>query len=326
MIRVRELSHIFDKRGIAGLHTITFSLSSGQVLGVMGPNGSGKSTLLNILAGKISHQQGSILLEGEASLFPEKLDLDLHQNVLRFLVNSVSDEINEEKKVQLARDLADIFEFSFQLRQTLADLSSGQMQKVLLAAKLIDRPKVLLLDEPFAHLDPFTRGDILRSLFAFIRLQEISIVWVTHDLEDALRFSDNILILNFGRIEQFSSPLELIKHPKNLYVAQFLGYRNFFPVLFTNGHWESPWGDLPFPKRDWAGALLVVPNSSWEMSEKGVEFKILRRYPVRQFIEYELEYGTQKVYFVRSPEFPILDETTMLSLRPNLRQSFLIPL
>jgi len=279
MIRVNDLSHVFDQRGIAGLHGLSFNLPSGKVLGIMGPNGGGKSTLLNILSGKIQPQKGSSSIDGKILVFPQERELDPQQNVQRFLINSISLEIDHEKKIQLARDLADTFEFTFQLRQNLGQLSSGQQQKVLLASSLIDRPKVLLLDEPFTHLDPFTRRDILSGLFDYIRYQEMSIVWVTHDLEDGLRFSDEILILNFGKIEQFSSPTELIQHPRNLFVAQFMGYKNFFPISLIDGSWTSPWGKLPLTIQGQTEALLVVPNTSWEMRERGVEFKILKRSP-----------------------------------------------
>jgi ABC-type sulfate/molybdate transport systems ATPase subunit len=326
MIRVSNLSHVFDHRGIAGLHGVSFDLPSGKVLGVMGPNGSGKSTLLNILAGKISPQRGTTSIDKKVSSFPEVLNFDPSQNVQRFLVGSVLKVMEEEKKIQLARDLADTFEFTFQLRQTIGQLSSGQQQKVFLASKLIDRPEILLLDEPFTHLDPFTRREILRGLFEYIRQQEISIVWVTHDLEDALRFSDQIMILNFGKIEQFSSPLDLIQKPKNLFVAQFAGYRNFFPVNFNAGFWESPWGKLTFSFPQEENALLVVPDSSWEINEMGVKFKVIKRTPYRQLIEYEIEYGNQKVYYSRSPVSPLLDEGSNLMLSPLLKECFLIPL
>lgn len=326
MIRVNDLSYVFDQRGIAGLHGISFNLPHGKVLGIMGPNGSGKSTLLNVLSGKIKPQRGSSKIDGKALFFPEESPLDPQQNVQRFLISSITLDIDDEKKNQLARDLADTFEFTFQLRQNLGQLSSGQQQKVLLASKLIDRPKVLLLDEPFTHLDPFTRRDILRDLFDYIRHQEMSVVWVTHDLQDGLHFSDEILILNFGRIEQKSIPIELIQQPKNLFVAQFVGYKNLFPVSFIDGAWMSPWGKLPFGLKENKEALLVVPHASWNIGPKGVEFKVLKRSPAQQSVEYELEYKNQKVYFSRSPGLPLFEENSSLTLAPIFEECLMIPL
>src|SRR5262245_39902731 len=117
-------------------------------MGIMGPNGSGKTTLLNILAGKIEADAGSFQVDGEISFFP-KAESYPEINVQKFLVRSVTLDIDEDKKIQLARDLADTFEFTFQLRQNLSELSSGQRQKVLLSKELINRPAVLLMDEPF---------------------------------------------------------------------------------------------------------------------------------------------------------------------------------
>jgi iron(III) transport system ATP-binding protein len=326
MIRVSELSHVFDKRGIAGLHDLSFYLSAGKILGVMGPNGSGKTTLLQILGQRLIPHTGTVSLNGKTSIFPFSDSVDGQLNVLRFLTSSVTGEIEEEKKIQLARDLADTFEFTFQLRQSINQLSAGQLQKVLLASRLIDRPQVLLLDEPFTHLDPFTRRDILKGLFDYLKQQEITVVWVTHDLDESLRFSDTILLLNFGKMEQFSSPLEFMTRPRNLFVAQFMGYRNFFPVTLREGVWQSPWGKLNYSQLDKNEALLVVPDFAWEISETGPEFNILKRYPCRQFVEYELEYGNQRVYLTRSSGLSLFEENSGLSLRPLFDQSFLIPL
>jgi ABC-type multidrug transport system ATPase subunit len=155
MIRAEKLYKQFDKRGIAGIHHLSFSLDKGEILGIMGPNGSGKSTLIKILSNQIQSESGTFTTEGKITFFPSEDTLP-SMNVQKFLVNSVSLEIDDEKKIQLARDLADTFEFTFQLRQNLNELSSGQMQKILLSKELINRPSLLLMDEPFTHLDPFT--------------------------------------------------------------------------------------------------------------------------------------------------------------------------
>ena len=168
MIKVTHLTKQFDKRGIAGVHDLSFELNNGEVMAIMGPNGGGKSTLLNLLSQKLASESGEIMVDKTICLFPGS-DAPLEMNVLKFLTSSVTLDIEEEKKIQLARDLADTFEFTFQLRQNLSELSSGQKQKILLARELINRPGLLLMDEPFTHLDPFTRKDILRGLFEYIR-------------------------------------------------------------------------------------------------------------------------------------------------------------
>ena len=324
MIEVKNLTRIFDHRGIAGLHGLNFSVKEGHILSVMGPNGSGKSTLLKILSNQILPDSGEVLFSNKFAFFPHDKILP-EITVLEFLMTSVHSDIDKDKKNQLARDLADTFEFTFQLKQKLSELSSGQKQKVLLASELINRPQLLLMDEPFTHLDPLTRKDILKALFTFIRQQEITVIWVTHELDEALKFSDNILILNFGRIEHLSHPLEIVRQPRNLFVAQFIGYRNFFPVHFRENAWNSPWGNIQMPPMGNGNAILVVPDNAWEMRIDGLALKILSKYAGKQSLEYELEYSNQRIYFSRSPELPLIEDRE-ISLYPILRQSFLIPL
>ncbi len=326
MINAQNISLTFDRRGIAGLHEVSLNLPTGAVFTVLGPNGSGKTTLLKILAGTISPDSGSVQIQGSLAFFSPGDPQVETKNVQAFLIDSAPSDIDSEKKIQLTRDLADTFEFTFQLRQTLGELSAGQRQKVLLAAVLIGRPQVLLMDEPFAHLDPFTRTEILTNLFTYIRQQEISVVWVTHDLPEAFRFSDQIALLNFGRFETLTDPLSLVTRPKNLFVAQFVGYRNFFPVKYASGVWSSLWGPLPYPETSKEDALLVVPDHAWTAVSHGLPMKVLRVEAGLQLLRYELEFEQQRVQLQRSTREMIWPIGTTVHLAPRSEESFLIPL
>lgn len=271
MINVTGINKLFDQRAIAGLHHISFDIKEGEVFSLMGPNGSGKTTLINIISGKTLPDSGTVSIKGHLSLFESK-EVE-NQNVQKFLIQSNKLEISEEKKLQLTRDFADIFEFTFQLRQNLNELSAGQRQKVMLASELINSPSLLLLDEPFTHLDPHTRKDILSALFEYIRRQGISVLWVTHDLEEATLFADRIGLLNFGKMEQIGTPAQLIKSPRSLFSAKFLGYENFLSVLPENGKWVTPWGALGETQSD-QPHILVIPANAFIQDSGGVELKI----------------------------------------------------
>lgn len=325
MIRVANLKKQFDARGIAGLHGVSLELKKGEIIGVLGPNGSGKTTLMNLISGRIPPDSGKVEIDGEVSQFPRSFE-DKDQNVQKFLIDSVHLEIDDDKKIQLARDLADTFEFTFQLRQNLKELSSGQRQKVLLAKELINRPSLLLMDEPFTHLDPFTRKDILNSLFQFIKNQEIGVLWVTHDLSEAFKFSHRIGILNFGKFEQLASPEEVIRKPRNLFVAQFVGYRNFFPVKFDDSSWSSGWGKIPFPKGNQDEAILVIPDTAWELAPDGPAYTVMERNAGIQSIEYLLQKEHQLIAWNRSPKDKLLEPGTQVKLSPRIEECFLIPL
>lgn len=304
MIKVTEVKKHFDKRGIAGLHGITFELTSGEVLGLIGPNGSGKTTLLNILRSRIPSDSGSIKVDGEINFFPGERDVPT-QNVQKFLVSSIHLDIDDDKKIQLARDLADTFEFTFQLRQNLSELSSGQLQKVLLAKELINRPSLLLMDEPFAHLDPLSRTDILNSLFRYIRQQQIGVIWVSHELSESFRYSDRVAVMNFGKFEQIDIPENIVKNPRNLFVAQYVGYRNFF---------AQPEG------------ILVVPDYSWIEDQNGESYKIIGRHAGVQFIEYLLQKEERIISWKRKIQDKLLSVDSEVRIAPNRPECFLIPL
>lgn len=323
MIKVQDLRKQFDKRGIAGVNGISFSLEKGKIMAIMGPNGSGKTSLLKLLSGQAAPEQGSMEVEGKVSLFPSQDQFE-DQNVQAFLIKSVTLAIDEEKKLQLARDLADTFEFTFQLRQRLSELSSGQKQKILLARELVNRPQLLLMDEPFGHLDPFTRRDILKGLFTYIKDQGITVLWVTHDLDEAFRFSDLIGLMNFGKFEQIADPLTMVKKPKNLFVAKFMGYRNFFPVKKENGHWTTPFGSFEYDFGTSTEALLVIPDHAWNFGQ-GTRVSLLEKHPGKQVIEYLLRFESRMIYLVRGSQLE-LAETKDLSITPDWSECFLITL
>lgn len=325
MIRAENISRQFDKRGIAGVHQLSFQLEKGEILGIMGPNGGGKSTLLKILSGQIKSESGTVSSEGKVTFFPST-DSIPEMNVQKFLVNSVTLDIDDEKKIQLARDLADTFEFTFQLRQNLNELSSGQMQKILLSRELINRPSLLLMDEPFTHLDPFTRVEILKGLFRYIKDQNITVIWVTHDLDEALKFSDKIALMNFGKFEQFSTPTELMKSPKNLFVAKFMGYRNFYSTKRSGDGWATGWGHMKLQDPGSEEGILIVPDYAWVLSESGLPFTVQSIHPVKQGFDVILEGENRLIHWFQGATSTLLNVKSQVFLSPVVKECLHISL
>jgi ABC-type Fe3+/spermidine/putrescine transport system ATPase subunit len=324
MIALENVRLRFDPRGIAGLSGVNLILPEGTITALMGPNGSGKTTLLRILSGELSPESGAVKTE-ELVVYMKPENVPSPLNVQKYLMGKVKAEIDDEKKIQLSRDLADIFEFTFQLRQTVGELSAGQRQKVMLAGELIRNPKLILLDEPFTHLDPHTRKEIIRSLFEYVRRQSITLLWVTHDLNEAARYSDKLVLLQHGKIEQEGSPEEIIKSPRNIFTAQFVGYHNFFPVKKKADVWATPWGDhafdFPFQQEE---ALLVVPDTSWERSASSVRARIEEQY-LRDTMWTTHARWEEKTIIVQTMERPgkVGEQLTLI---PRFSECFLIPL
>lgn len=295
MIKLQGISKVFDARGIAGLHGVNLDIRAGEVFALMGPNGSGKTTLLNIISQKLDPDQGELKVKGKIHFF-ERKQPDPNLNVQRFLMNSViGEEVETDKRIQLSRDMADIFEFTFQLRQTIGQLSQGQLQKVLMAAELINKPDILFLDEPFIHLDPMSRKDILDSLFTYLRQREVCVVWITHEKDEALRFADRIGLIQHGKMEQVSTPFEILSSPRNLFVAQYFGHQNFIKVEGIDGVFKTPWGEIKSTLKDSEG-YLVVPPMAWKIDPASAfEGTILHLFPQYFATEMEVEVGSLRL-------------------------------
>ena len=324
MITLEKINKTFDTRGIAGIHDVSASIKKGEIIALMGPNGSGKTTLLNILLQKISTDSGTISIKGKVSHFNSDIKIT-DENVQKHLINSIQLEIEDEKKIQLSRDFAQIFEFTYQLRQKLSELSQGQLQKVLISRELINGPEIILLDEPFTHLDPMSRSQILQDLFEFIRTRELTVIWVTHEKDEALRFADKIMLLQHGKLEQFSSPIEFTTTPRNLFVAQFLGHTNFISFKAINGLWNSPWGEI---KTSLDQGYFIIPPNGWVLDESSSFKARIQKITIQNFHS-EIEFIHDERLFIT--HFPIKTATTLktggsLSLKAKIENCLLIPL
>ena len=327
MIKLNQAKIVFDSRGIAGLHSINLEIPKGSIFALMGPNGSGKTTILNVLTKKIPLHSGDLEVQGKIHFF-ERKNPEHDLNVQRFLMESVQDqELETDKKLQLSRDMADIFEFTFQLRQNVGQLSQGQLQKVLMAAELINQPDILFLDEPFIHLDPMSRKEILSSLFTYLRQREVTVLWITHERDEALRFADKVGLLQHGKFEQVSSPVEILQAPRNLFVAQYFGHQNFLKISRENGTWTTPWGEVKSSLKDHEG-YLVVPPTAWKVDPNSTfEGVILSQYPQYFACEFEIEISDKR-FKVSLPldTYSNWEVGQKMKISPDLRHCFVIPL
>jgi len=324
MLELNNITKIFNSKGIAGLNNINLKLKKGEILSVMGPNGSGKTTLLNIISGKIKPDSGEMKPITSIVFFNSFLE-ETDANVQQFLQSKITGTVDEDKKIQLARDMADIFEFTFQLKQNLNQLSAGQKQKVALASVLINNPGVLLLDEPFSHLDPFTRKDILKYLFEVISRNNTTVLWVTHDIQDAMAFSSKIMLMNFGKIEQMGKPEDFVSNPKNLFVAKYFGYLNFLPFKLEESVFNSPWGPIQL-KTNLENGYLVIPTYSWELTSDVPEAKVKSTTPQGHFHLIEIELQERSFYVIHKNSWPKVRTKDSLTLRPVFDECLTIPL
>ena len=224
---------------------LDLTVSSGEFFALLGPSGCGKTTTLRMVAGLEEPTGGTITLAGDDitglrpyrrpvntvfqsyALFPH---LDIFENVAFGLRRRKSDDIAGKVDHMLS-----LVELSGYERRRPAQLSGGQQQRVALARALINRPQVLLLDEPLGALDLKLRKQMQLELKRIQTEVGITFVHVTHDQEEAMTMADTIAVMNAGVIEQLGVPAELYDYPATSYVANFLGQSNLVPGTVVDG-------------------------------------------------------------------------------------------
>ncbi len=227
---------------ILAVDDVDFSIERGAFHSFLGPSGCGKTTSLRLIAGFEQPTAGNVLIGGNAvvGVPPHKRPVNMvFQHYALFPHLNVADNIGyglrqrspRPTKTDIALRVDEMLELvrlpGFAKRRSW-ELSGGQQQRVALARALINRPTVLLLDEPLAALDRKLRREMQIELQTLQREVGITFVLVTHDQEEALSMSDSISIMRDGRIEQTGSPRDLYDAPLNRYVAGFIGKSNFF--------------------------------------------------------------------------------------------------
>jgi spermidine/putrescine transport system ATP-binding protein len=218
-------------------------IAHGEFYSILGPSGCGKTTTLRMIAGFEQPTEGEILLAGKSiagvppyqrnvntvfqhyALFPH---MDVAQNVGYGLRQRKTSREEERRRVSEALALVRLV--GYEQRRTW-EMSGGQQQRVALARALVNRPTVLLLDEPLGALDLKLRKEMQLELKALQREVGITFVYVTHDQEEALTMSDVIVVMRDGLIQQTGGPTELYERPVNRFVADFIGSSNFFDAV-----------------------------------------------------------------------------------------------
>jgi iron(III) transport system ATP-binding protein len=227
------------------LSDLSLEIASGEFFFLLGPSGCGKSTLLRIIAGLESADRGSISINGTAvdSVPPQRRGIGMvfqqyalwpHMTIgqnIRYGVENLP-LTNHERDSRVKKAL------SLVRMEALADrfphqISGGQQQRVALARALAIEPSIILLDEPLSNLDAGLRQEIREELADLHQRLETTMVYVTHDQDDALSLGSRIAVLNNGAIEQVGSPIELYTKPASLFCARFLGEANIIPCTIS---------------------------------------------------------------------------------------------
>lgn len=240
-----ELKDVSVKYGdFLALKNVNLYVEAGEGLVILGPSGSGKSTLLRAIAGLTPISSGKILIGGVdvTNLPPDKRKLSmLFQDLALFPHLNVFENVafglrlrklpEEEirRRVKWALELVRLDPSAFMERR-IHQLSGGQQQRVALARALVVEPEVLLLDEPFSHVDLDIKNQLLEELKVLHNKLGFTLIYVTHDRFEAVEIGDKVALVKDGQVAQVGRPYELYKKPRNRFVAEFFGEANVIPA------------------------------------------------------------------------------------------------
>ena len=238
MLQVKNISFRYKTLDI--LKAISFKVAAGEHFSIIGESGSGKSTLLKLLYGTYDLNEGEIFWKNEQILGPkhnliigpefmkyvaQEFDLmpfiTVAENVGAFLSNFYPQE-----KQNRINELLEVVELAQYKAVLVKELSGGQKQRVALARAIAKQPEVLLLDEPFSHIDNFKKQSLRRSLFKYLKEKNIACIVATHDKDDVLSFSDHMIVLHETKIMASNKPENLYNKPKHKLIASFFGEYN----------------------------------------------------------------------------------------------------
>jgi iron(III) transport system ATP-binding protein len=280
------------------LENIGFQLKKGDQLSLIGESGCGKSSLLKIIYGLLDCDNGTFFWNDIQILGPKfhlvpgmpfmkylAQDFDLMpftsvgENVGKFLSNFYPKE--KQNRIDELLNLVEMAEFK---HVKVKFLSGGQMQRVALARVLAQEPEVLLLDEPFSHIDNFRKNDLRRKIFTYLKDKQITTIVASHDINDFLSFSDEVIVLKDKTILEKASPKELYFHPKHKYTAALFGDVNEIEID----------GNLQ----------LVYPNQLQVVEKSEFQVEVVTSYFKGKFYLIEAKLEKQTLFFENENDIP----------------------
>lgn len=236
-LQITDLVKGFDN--MIAVDNIDLDVEAGSLVSILGPSGCGKTTTLKMIGGFVKPDRGRIMLDGEDITYmpPEKRPLcTVFQNYALFPHMTVMENIyyglrfkkglKEKEKKEKANNMISLVGLSGMENKNIGLLSGGQQQRVALARALALDPKLLLLDEPLSNLDAKLRIRMRQEIKEVQKKLGITMIFVTHDQEEAMSISDKVVVMNEGRIEQIGTPEEIYQNPANRFVADFIGRIN----------------------------------------------------------------------------------------------------
>ncbi len=320
-ITLKNLTKIYDRATEPAVDNLNLKIEAGELVAFLGPSGCGKTTTLKMIAGLHSITSGEVLFNGERvnSVKPEKREVVMvYQNYLLFPYMNVEDNIgfglkmrhmekNEiNKRVNEILSLVKMEGFG---KRKPHELSGGQKQRVALARALVVRPKVLLLDEPLSNLDAHLRDEMRELILKIYKEFDVTIIFVTHDQEEAVQLADRIALMFDGELQQFSPSQDFYERPATKRIASFFGNNNHIPSSKKGNIVSTSMGDFTVRKDleipDGKVCMIIRPESiqMGESGENSFEALIHRSIYMGTYIRYRINFGGRHWDVIGGPHY-----------------------
>ncbi|MCT3132227.1 ABC transporter ATP-binding protein [Lactococcus lactis] len=336
IIEFKNVSKTYADTDTTVLKDISFELEEGKFYTLLGASGSGKSTILNIIAGLLDATDGDVILDNKRindlpankrnvhtifqsyALFP---NMNVFDNVAFALKIKGVDKKEIAKRVSESLKLVRLDGFE---KRSITKLSGGQKQRVAIARAIIDRPKVLLLDESLSALDMKLRKDMQYELRELQQSLGITFIFVTHDQEEALAMSDWVFIMNEGEIVQSGTPTDIYDEPINRFVADFIGESNIlngrmiedYLVEFNGQKFEAVDGGM---RKNEPIEVVIRPEDIWFTLPDEGKFNVKVDTQLFRGVHYEIvaydEFNNE--WLIHSTHKAIVGETVGLDFDPE---------
>ena len=330
LLSLQNITKHYAPNEPAAVNNISFNCYSGEVVALIGSSGSGKTTLLRIIAGLEIPDSGKVILNEKTlnspSVFiaPEKRDCGLvFQDYALFPNKTVRQNITFGKGAMddpaSIDKLMDITNIAGLEQRFPHEISGGQQQRVALVRALATRPSLLLLDEPLSHLDPELKQSVRIELLRLFDKTETTVVFVSHDIEDAIAMADRVVVMHNGQAEQIGTPDEIYRQPVNSNIALLFGKTDFIPIeLIPNAKYSFKDKNnnkqiVPVRPQQWS----IINDSATDLPTFDGIIKSVKNRGSNQEIEFKTGKLTLTLQLPRNIQFQAGDALT-IAYNPDL--------
>lgn len=312
LLSIQKLKHQYGNTTV--FSNLNLDMKHGEWVGLLGGSGCGKTTLLRCIAGLLTPSSGNIFLEDKNITLVQPNDRGVglvFQDYALFPTCTIEQNINFGRvhDAPTCEELLSLISLQGMENRLPSQLSGGQQQRVALARTLAARPKLLLLDEPFANIDAYKKASLIEDLRTL--LKDVAVLFVTHDRSDAMSIADRLAVFDMGGIAQYDTSFNVYTQPKTVGIAEKTGFCSTIPCSGTGDYRETALGNVHVHFSNSSGTTLLIRPEDFECTPDGPHV-LEQSYYLGGRFQYIIRQGKHKItIFGETP----IERGTQVSLR-----------